>query len=487
MTEALVTSNASSALTLLPLVVDLDGTLLRSDLLVETGFLFLRQQPLKFPTLTCWLLQGKANLKRRLAESTELDVNELPYDAEVLNFIKEQKATGRLIVLATASDQLLANKIATHLGLFDEVLASHGDINLSAGTKADVLVARYGERCFDYMGNSLADLAVFNSARSAYVVNASFLVRHKARQLGNVAAEIGSADASLKDWGQALRLHQWVKNLLIFVPLLAAHRYQEWQLLLQAMLVFVCFCLCASSVYLLNDLFDLPDDRHHLLKKHRPLASGRIAVDKVLLVFPLLLFCSFMLALWWLPPIAVIGLGCYYLLTLLYSVWLKRLVIMDVVTLAALYTSRLVVGAVSLSIALSFWLLAFSMFMFLSLALVKRYAELVQVRVLRRSLKARGRGYFADDLHMIASLGAASGYMAVLVLALYVNDSKITQLYHRPELIWLVCPLLLIWISRTWMLAHRGQMNEDPVIFALTDRLSLGIVALVLCIFWIAI
>jgi 4-hydroxybenzoate polyprenyltransferase/phosphoserine phosphatase len=471
----------------LPLVVDLDGTLLRSDLLVETGFLWLRQHPLRVPTLLSWLAKGKTILKRNLAESTSLEINELPFDQDVLRFIREQHAMGRRIILATASDMRLAQKIAEHIGIFEEVLGSHDGINLASEVKATALVERFGKHGFDYMGNSDADLAVFATARDAYVVNASDNVRRKARRLGNVKTELGCESASWSDWLQAIRIHQWVKNLLIFIPLFAAHRYHEWPLLGLSLLVFLCFSLCASSVYLLNDLFDLQDDRHHYLKKTRPLASGRIAIGKVVLLCPLLLMTSFGLALWQLPAIAVIGLASYYILTLFYSLWLKRLVMIDVITLAILYTSRLIVGAVALNIAMSFWLLAFSMFMFLSLALVKRYAELVQVRSSRRTFKARGRGYFADDLHMIASLGSASGYMAVMVLALYVNDNKITQLYKHPEFIWLACPLLLVWISRVWMLAHRGQMNEDPVTFAIRDRLSLVIIATVLCIFWFAI
>ncbi|WP_348729459.1 UbiA family prenyltransferase [Rheinheimera texasensis] len=470
----------------IPLVVDLDGTLLRSDLLIETGFLWLRQQPLQFPKLALWLAQGKAVLKQHLADSVTPEVTELPYDIAVLQFIREQRATGRQIILATASHQTLADKIAVHLGIFDETLATNAQQNLSGETKLKVLVQRFGERGFDYMGNSLDDLVVFSGARYAYVVNASATVRKQAKLLGNVAAVMGQVEAGAADWCQALRVHQWVKNLLIFVPLLAAHRAHDWPLLFTALLVFICFSLCASSVYLLNDLFDLPDDRHHPLKKHRPIPSGRVSLHSAVLLCPLLLVTAFGLAFGLLPAVAVLGLAAYYLLTLCYSLWLKRLVILDVVTLAALYTSRLMVGAVALGIALSFWLLAFSMFMFLSLALVKRYAELLQVRATRRSLKARGRGYFADDLHMIATLGASSGYMTVLVMALYVNDSHITQLYQRPEWIWLACPILLIWISRVWMLAHRGQMNEDPVIFALHDKASLLMALLMAAVFWMA-
>jgi len=301
-----------------------------------------------------------------------------------------------------------------------------------------------------------------------------------------VVGAIGSQHGELRDWARALRLHQWLKNLLIFVPLLAAHRYTEWSLVLDALLAFLCFSLCASSVYILNDLLDLRDDRHHVHKRSRAFAAGRLSIQSGLIAFPLLLITPFGLGIWLLPIAFTIGLACYYAVTLAYSMWLKRRMVIDVITLAALYTLRIIVGAVALGIPLSFWLLAFSMFIFLSLALVKRYAELFQVRAQSKGDKARGRGYFADDLQMIASLGAASGYMAVMVLALYINDGRTTQLYSHQEFIWLACPLLLTWITRVWMLAHRGVMNEDPVIFAVRDHVSLSIGALIALVFWAA-
>lgn len=471
----------------LPLVIDLDGTLLRSDLLVETGLLFLRDQPRRFLAPLQWLTGGKAKLKHELAHATDIDVTVLPYDHTVIEFIERERDLGRRIVLATASHHRLAEQVAAHLGLFDEVIATDGTRNLSAHTKRDVLVESFGEGGFDYAGNSRDDLPVWEASRQAHVVNASSSVEQQARALGNVASVIQSSRGGLHDWAKALRLHQWLKNLLIFVPLLAAHKYNQWLLLFDALLAFFVFGLCASSVYILNDLLDLRDDRHHARKKSRPFAAGRLSIQSGLIAALLLLAASFGLALWQLPLAFTIGLACYYVLTLTYSLWLKRRMVIDVITLAALYTLRIIVGALALGIGLSFWLLAFSMFMFLSLALVKRYAELFQVRNKSKGDKARGRGYFADDLPMIASLGAASGYMAVMVLALYINDAHTTQLYRHQEVIWLACPLLLTWISRVWMLAHRGSMNEDPVIFAVRDRISLSIVALIAAVFWAAL
>jgi 4-hydroxybenzoate polyprenyltransferase len=390
------------------------------------------------------------------------------------------------VVLATASHHLLAERIAQHLSLFDEVIATEGDRNLSAVEKRDALVQGYGEHGFDYVGNSRDDLPVWAAARQAYVVNASPGVERRARKIGNVAGVLGSGRASLRDWAKALRLHQWLKNLLVFVPLVAAHRYNELPLVLDAVLAFVCFGLCASSVYILNDLLDLRDDRHHSKKRLRPFASGRIPIESGLIAFPLLLATAFALAAWRLPLSFLGGLAAYWCLTVSYSMALKRHMVFDVITLAGLYTLRVVAGAIALGIPLSFWLLAFSMFMFLSLALAKRYAELFQSRANGNEGKARGRGYYPSDLQMIASLGAASGYMTVMVLALYINDGRIAQLYRHQEFIWLACPLLLTWVTRVWMLTQRGEMNEDPVIFAVRDRASLAIGAALALVFWAA-
>jgi 4-hydroxybenzoate polyprenyltransferase/phosphoserine phosphatase len=469
-----------------PLVIDLDGTLLRSDLLLETGLLFLRDHPHRMLVPLQWLTRGKAALKKELADATEIDVSVLPYDSSVLSLIEAERGRGRRVVLATASHRRLADQVAQHLALFDAVFATDGGCNLSASTKRDALVQEYGDRGFDYAGNSRDDLPVWRAARQAYVVNASPSIEREARAIGNVVGVLGSATPALREWVKALRLHQWLKNLLLFVPLLASHRYTELALILDATLAFLCFGLCASSVYILNDLLDLRDDRHHAGKRSRPFASGELSIVSGLVAFPALLLAGFALALWRLPLAFIAGLTSYYVLTLAYSLVLKRRVVIDVITLAVLYSLRVVVGAIALGIPLSFWLLAFSMFMFLSLALVKRHAELFHVLAIGSTQKTRGRGYFPNDIQMIASLGAAAGYMAVLIMALYINDARTMQLYQRPEVIWLACPLLLTWISRVWMLAHRGEMNEDPVIFALRDRFSLAVGALLALVFWAA-
>lgn len=469
-----------------PLVVDLDGTLLRSDLLLETGIAFLRSNPLQLFKPFTWLLKGKATLKEGLANGSHIDVTVLPYDPVVIKLIEQERAAGRRIVLATASHVSLARKIADHLQLFDEVEATNGSLNLSSHRKCDLLVEQYGNQGFDYVGNSQDDIAVWACARKAYVVNPERGVEKRAAAQGNVEEVIHSNTSSPKDWVKAMRLHQWMKNILIFVPLLTAHQLTNLSLVLQGLLAFLFFGLCASSVYLLNDLLDLNDDRHHKSKRFRPFASGKLSILAGLLAFPLLLGIAFIGSAVLLPWEFTATLVGYYILTLAYSLSMKRKMVVDVISLALLYTIRIIAGAFALGLDLTFWILAFSMFMFLSLALVKRYAELREAKHSGRTEKTRGRGYYPDDLEMISSLGASSGYLAVMVLAMYIHDPATTRLYAHPQIIWLACPILLFWISRIWMLTHRGKMHDDPVMFAVSDRTSIIAGALMGVVFWVA-
>jgi len=470
----------------LPLVIDLDGTLLNSDLLLESGLAFIKCSPLLALAPLKWLASGKANLKARLAQAVVLDVSVLPYNSAVIELAQREKAAGRTIVLATASHQSYAEQIAEHLGFFDRVLASNASVNLAALRKRELLIAEYGEQGFDYVGNSNDDLPVWQAARRAYVVNASNKVVSLANKLGNVESVFDAARTPLRVWFKAIRLHQWMKNALIFVPLLAGHKLFDVGLVLNGVLAFMCFGLCASSVYVLNDLLDLEDDRHHRTKRNRPFASGQLSINTGLLMFPLLLAGGLGGAALLLPLKFLVVLLVYYALTLAYSFVLKRYMAMDVIALAALYTLRIIAGAFAFASVLTFWMLAFSMFIFLSLALVKRYGELKEAREKGRTQKARGRGYYPDDLEMLSSLGAASGYLSVMVLALYIQDQATTVMYSYPQIIWLACPLLLFWITRIWMLTHRGLMHDDPVVFAIRDRTSLMVGALFGLVFWVA-
>ena len=351
--------------------------------------------------------------------------------------------------------------------------------------KRDDLVARYGNRGFDYIGNAVEDMPVWAAARQAFVANSGAGVARRATAQGNVGGIIHPNRVNIGAWARALRLHQWVKNALIFVPLISAHQLTNVSLLGRGLLAFVLFGLCASSVYLLNDLLDLEDDRHHKSKRNRPFASGELSIKAGLIAFPLLLLVAFSAAILFLPWQFAAALGIYYFLTLSYSLSLKRQMAVDVIALALLYTIRVIAGAAAFQLPLTFWLLAFSTFMFLSLALAKRYGELRDAHARGDTEKTRGRDYDTDDLEMISALGAAAGYQSVIVLALYVRDPHTMALYARPEFIWLACPLLLFWVTRVWMLTHRGQIHDDPVVFAISDRVSL-IVGVLFCLVFAA-
>jgi len=404
-----------------PLVVDLDGTLLRTDILLESAISYLRHYGVHSLKLPFWLFRGKANLKARIAERTTLDIITLPYNESVITFLEQEKGR-RPLVLATASHRFYAQQIADHLGLFDQVIASDHDCNLSSGRKRDRLVALFGERGYDYMGNSYADLDVWRSARQAHLVDPDPGLELQARKYGNVSGVIHSRAPFPKSLLHALRPHQWLKNLLLFIPLLASHTFFNTASLLHSLLAFLLFSICASSGYLINDLLDLENDRHHPRKKHRPLASGELPLIAGLTAAPLLALTAFALSSLLLPSTFTIILALYFLLTLLYSQWLKQIMGIDTLVLATLYTLRILAGAYACSVVPSFWILAFSIFLFLSLAMVKRYAELFDSRSKGMSEKTRGRGYFPTDLDIVSNLGSSSGYLAVMVLALYIQQ-----------------------------------------------------------------
>ena len=453
------------------IAVDLDGTLVHTDLLVENLFLFLRLFPLRILEVIAWLFKGKAHFKKRLADTVIPEVSSLPYNLKLLDWLKQQKSSGARLVLATASDARIANNVADYLGIFDEVYGTES-VNLSSIHKQQLMIDRFGHNSYEYVGNSLADLAVWSCASVRHIANPEPGVLSAVNRLGQIGQIFSRPITYFHSLSKALRLHHWTKNLLVFVPLAASHRFLEAPLLVNGMLAFLTFGACASSVYLLNDLLDLQDDRHHPSKCLRPLASGTFPIMHALVLIPLLLFSAFGLALWLLPVQFSFVLAAYYLITLAYSLWLKRVVILDVVILALLYTARVVAGSVSMSLVATFWILAFCMFIFMSLALIKRYTELREARMKAETELSAGRSYYPADFELLASLGTSSGYIAVLVLALYINDAASGKLYHSPQWMWIACPLLLFWLSRAWLLAHRGKMHDDPIVFALRDTVS---------------
>jgi 4-hydroxybenzoate polyprenyltransferase/phosphoserine phosphatase len=477
----------SDRITPLPLVVDLDGTLIKTDLLAETASVFLLRRPFHSLKLLQWLAKSKSTLKAQLAQSTQIDVSVLPYNQQLVTWLQEEKLLGRKMVLATASHRLLAKQVADYLGLFDEVLATDDDTNLKAHAKRDALVSCYGEHGFDYIGNDWPDVAVWQSARQAHVVSGSARLIATVRAHGNLGRMLGDGKPPLATvLLKAMRPHQWMKNLLIFIPLLAAHLYGDTTSVLHALLAFVAFGLTASSVYLFNDLVDVADDRHHPRKRGRPFAAGHLSLMAGWLAWPALLALALILSRLTLPWPFTATLALYFVMTLAYSLRLKRVPMVDVMTLAVLYTLRIIAGAVAIAVPLSFWLLSFSMFIFLSLALIKRYSELKTASEARRSDPLRGRGYSPQDMELIASLGSSAGYTAVLVLALYIQDSHTATLYAGPQFIWLACPLLLFWVSRAWLITHRGQMPDDPIVFAMKDGVSWTVAALFTVVFVLA-
>lgn len=467
------------------LVVDLDGTLCRSDTLHEALLALVTHHPLAFPTIVAALFQGKARLKKAVADRCIVPGAHLPYDEAVLDLVRDARAEGRRVMLVSASDQRQVDAVAAHLDLFDEAIGTGGggdgggdvgEDNLGGARKAEYLVARFGARGFDYVGDRRVDLDVWRHARRVITVGASAQLRGQADALDPQAVHLSPpTQPRFAGFLRAMRPHQWLKNILVFLPMVAAHDTTH---LGQGVAAFVAFCLLASSVYLFNDLVDLEADRAHPRKRLRPFAAGDIPVMQGLMLGFGLLAGAVAIAVAFTPPLFLAVLAIYYLATFLYSLWLKRKLIVDVLTLAGLYTLRIIAGAAATSVMLSPWMLGFSMFLFLSLAAIKRQAELTdQLRDGRET--TAGRAYLTDDLPVLRGMALSAGYAAVMVFALYINSEDIQGLYNLPEALWLICPLLLYWISRMVMMTHRGHMNDDPIVFTARDRIS--VVVIVLC------
>jgi len=453
------------------LAVDLDGTLIASDMLHESFWATLgSDRPQFFRALGALLTGGKAALKAALADAT-VDVALLPYKTEVLEEIRARREAGAHVVLATASDQALAEAVAGHLGLFDEIMASDGTTNLKGAAKAEALTEKFGEKNFAYVGDASADLPVWKAAKEAIAVDVTPALKSRistdlVTEIDSAAAPAGRLQAGIK----ALRPHQWLKNLLIFVPMLLAHQL-DGGTVFKAFAAFVAFSLIASSVYVLNDLLDLSADRAHPRKRLRPFASGALPLQAGLILAPCLFLAG--LAVGALSGTLFLGvLLFYYLCTLAYSLFLKRITVIDICMLAGLYTLRVIAGASATQTPPSVWLLGFSIFFFLAMAAVKRQAELVDLVAAGRE-KAEGRGYLPEDLPLITMMALAAGYVSVLVAGLYLTSDAVAELYSFPPALWGICAVLIYWISRIVMLTHRQRMHDDPIVFAVTDKISL--------------
>ncbi len=461
---------AKSDTALPPLCVDLDHTLLKTDLFYETLILLLKRSPGLLLAIPFWLMKGKAYLKRQLAIRVQPQAGELPFREELVTFLRSEKASGRRLILVTAADQVLAESVNRHLNLFDEVIASTEKHNLKGANKARRLEKEFGVKGFDYVGDSRSDLAVWRSARKALVVTNSDRFSKFVGRVVPVEKVFSRSAGSLISLIKACRIHHWSKNLLIFVPIITAHKILEPSTLSKGVLAFFSFSFVASGVYLINDLLDLEADRRHAEKRFRPLAFGEISILAAICLavgmLALGLGVGFFCGSSFLAFLAIYSIG-----NLGYSLWIKRIVMLDVVVLACFYSLRLLAGGAATGIGCSEWLLAFSVFFFFGLAMIKRYSEL------RQSVNARGeepigRGYLRFDLDAVGSFGVSSGLISVLVLVLYSMSPEVRVLYHRPTILLLLCPLFLYWITRLWFKAHRGEVPEDPVVFALKDRTS---------------
>lgn len=460
------------------LVVDLDDTLIQTDSLFE---MFWSACAVDWRTpfvAAAALSRGRLALKHRLAEIVRIDAVHLPYNPDVLEMIRSWRASGGRTALVTASVQQTADAVAAHLGLFDEAHGSGREANLKGENKARFLERTFGAegRGYAYVGNGPEDFPVWEKAARAITVNPSQAFRDRVDAMGKETLHLPADKPRLKDYVRALRPHQWLKNVLVFAPMLAAHQF-TLDALLQACLAFIAFSLVASSTYVLNDLLDLAADREHPRKWLRPFASGAIRVVHGLWMVPALGLLGAGAALLSGPPLFAILLA-YFAATTLYSFWLKRMVVIDICALAVLYTMRIFAGGLATGIPVSVWLLTFSIFFFFALAAVKRQAELVD-GVASGAVTARGRGYRVDDLEVVGNIVVSSGMVSVMVLGLYANSEPVRRLYSTPEALWGVCLVLMFWMNRVAILTHRGQMHDDPLVFALRDTVSRSCLLLV--------
>ncbi len=453
-----------------PLFVDLDGTLIKTDMLVEGALSLLKNAPWLVFAMLYWLLSsGRSGLKAQIASRAEVDAGSIPLQREFVAFLHSEAESGRKIYLATASDERPALAIANRLGIFSGVLASTAGRNLKSRMKLDAIRVATDQGPFDYAGNAHADMSIWAVARKALVVNPDPGVLAAARARFEVDRVFDDRPPLLRTWLRAIRIHQWLKNLLLFVPLLTAHAFNQ-HAFFAVSLGFLAFGLVASGTYILNDLLDLVSDRMHPRKSSRPFAAGNIGLGLGVLVMGALVAAGLAMAAMVSPLFVIVMLG-YFVVTLSYSLYFKTYVLINVLLLASLYTMRIVAGAFAINVTVSSWLLLFSTFVFLSLALVKRCAELEVMRE-QTKLATSGRDYRVADRVVLGAMGVAAGYLSVLILALYVDDPAVRVHYSHPHALAALCPFMLYWISRVWIKTSRGEMNDDPLLYSLQDRAS---------------
>lgn len=468
-----------------PLCVDLDGTLIKTDTLFEACLILFKQNFFILFNLVFWVFHGKSYLKGKVFSRVILPIETFPVSKTFLKFLESEHQKGREIVLVTASHRLIAEKIKTRFSFFSDIIATQCKINLKGQNKRLVLNERFGAGNYDYAGNSEADLAIWQDARHCVVVNASRNLIQKVKRLNKPVTIFEPKQFKLKTFFKALRVHQYAKNLLVFVPLLASHSYTNLPSVKNSVLAFTAFCFLASTVYIINDLLDLKADRLNKTKSKRPFASGALSICFGVVLLPILIVLALLIT-FYLPMQFGLVLLIYFIITFLYSMFLKQKVLVDVFTLAILYTIRIIAGIAAIHTNYSVWLMAFSIFIFLSLAFVKRYTELFFAKQNNKK-SLLNRGYVADDLPFISQFGIASGYLSILVFALYINSKSVEILYKSPHFLWVSCIILLFWVSRIWLLATRGKVLEDPVLFAIKDKTSFATLFLIMVVVIMAI
>jgi len=463
--------SASSAL---PLCIDLDGTLIKTDLLFESLARLLKQKPWFMLLVPFWGLRGRAYLKQRIARQISIDVRSLPYNSAFLEWLRSQKAAKREMLLVTAADESLANQVADHLGLFDRVIASNGRLNLKGKRKLQTLRQQVpGD--FEYAGNSRADLEIWRHCAGAITIGASpSLLKRVRKQVPRVITFDGRSSGQLKHYVSAMRVQQWAKNVLVFVPLITSHQFMHPALLLKSALGFLLFSLCSSAQYILNDIVDLEVDRHHAIKRQRSFANGDVPLAMGFILAPVLLAASLGGAIF-VSKLFLVALVVYFGLSLSYSLYLKKIVLLDAFVLSVLYMLRIIAGHLVTGVPFSVWLLAFAFFLFLSLAFSKRWAELNNLR--RAGGSMVGRGYRVDDMGQVNLFGVCCAFLSAVVFILYLQSDKVRELYRQPELLWLLSPVFLYWVSRLWIRSSRGEMSEDSVLFVLKDPVTYVIAA----------
>jgi 4-hydroxybenzoate polyprenyltransferase len=463
------------------LAIDLDNSLVATDTLWESTFLFLKYSFPRFFYLFLWLFRGKSYFKDRLALEVIPEPSLLPYRQDVLEYIDKVRASGIPIILATAANHRIANGVANYLGIFSSVLASDMDINLSGKNKLEAIRAKAGTQPFGYIGDSAIDIPIWDAANTAVLVDPSAGLSKRMKHHSEVMI-ISKVrwKTKMKAWLRCLRVHQWSKNFLLFIPALMAHRIFELSILKDLILAFISYSLTASSIYIINDILDLEADRQHTTKKNRPLSSGILSIKQALLIVPILLAASFLISFFTLSFLFSIILMLYIIFTAVYSLILKKKVIADVIMLSGLYTFRLIAGGIAVNILVSPWLLVFSMFIFLSLALMKRYTDLLVAE--KEANQIKGRGYSTRDLEIVLASGIASGQLSLLVFALYVASDSVSFLYKQPDFLWLIIPCLFYWITRMWLRTHRGKMTDDPIVFTFRDFVSYIIAGIIIII-----